>query len=273
MNKLRRLLLGLLLLLACSWVFLVTLITTAPAEWLLFQAQQGLFGQQVAQNTQQVAWQKVQGTLSSGSAQRLDLTGISLEEVSWNLSTWRLALANPAINLQVGSEEIAAGALESKQPWRLQASLLPWGRLIANLQAGDLALLKSRGLPWALEGELVGGLNLNAKLAKQGLDCQQLSGNLTGPIKVLQPLQLELGQVFLQPTCPDAQTLDWLLTAEQSGQHKLTLEGQANAKTRRWNFTAQAKLEEPSKLRPALQMLGWRRDNQGNLQAKASGGF
>lgn len=266
MKKLRTLLLGVLLLLVFSWIFLITFIAKAPAEWLLFQAQSnGLI--------KQVAWQNVQGDLSKGSAQRLDLPFISLEDVSWNLSIWRLALANPAINLQVGSKELATGSLESNQPWHLQASLLPWGSLTANLQAGDLALLRGNGLPWAMQGELTGQVSLTTNLAKKEVNCQKLSGNLTGRLKVLQPMPLDLGQVFLQPNCPDSQSLAWLLTAEQAGQHKLTLEGQANVETRRWNFTAQAKLEEEAKLRPTLQMLGWRRDNQGNFQAKGSGRF
>lgn len=265
MNKLGRLLLGILLLLLFSWVFLVTFIAKTPVEWLLFQAQQGLFGQQVAQSTQQVTWQNVQGNLSKGSAQRLDLPFISLEDVSWNLSVWRLALANPVIYLQVGSDE--------EQAWRLQASLLPWSSLTANLKAGDLALLKSNGFPWALKGELVGELNLQAKLQGENLNCHALTGSWQGDLAVLQPMPLNLGQVFLQPRCPDSQTLDWKLTAEQAGEHQINLEGQANAKTHRWNFTAQAKLEEQAKLQSALQMLGWRRDNQGNLQAKGSGRF
>lgn len=258
MNKLGRLLLGLLLLLACSWVFLVTFIAKAPVEWLLFQAQSnGLI--------KQIAWQNIQGSLSKGSAQRLDLPFISLEDVSWNFSVGRLALANPTVNLQVGNHE--------EQPWRLNASLLPWGSLSANLAAGDLALLKSNGFPWALEGILVGEFNLQAKLQGQSISCQSLTGNWQGGLKALQPMPLDLGQVFLQPTCPEAQKLAWLLTAEQANEHQLTLEGEANAKTHRWNFTAQAKLEEASKLQPALQMLGWRSDNQGDLQAKGSGGF
>jgi len=263
MNKLGRLLLGILLLLLFSWVFLVTFIAKTPVEWLLFQAQQGLFGQQVAQSTQQVTWQNVQGNLSKGSAQRLDLPFISLEDVSWDLSMWRLTLANPVIYLQVGSDE--------EQPWRLQASLLPWGSLTANLKAGDLVLLKSNGFPWALKGELAGELNLQAKLQRENLNCHALTGSWQGDLAVLQPMPLSLGQIFLQPSCPDSQTLDWKLTAEQAGEHQINLEGQAKAKTHRWNFTAQAQLEEQAKLQPALQMLGWRRDNQGNFQAKGSG--
>ncbi|GLR63077.1 type II secretion system protein N [Marinospirillum insulare] len=255
-KKLRTLLFGLLFLLLFSWIFLVTFIAQAPAEWLLFQAQnKGLI--------KQLAWQNVQGSLSKGRAQRLELPFISLEDVSWNLSIWHLFLANPVINLQVGKD----------QSWQLQASLLPWGSLTANLKAGDLALLKSNGFPWALKGELAGELNLQAKLQGQTLSCQSLTGSWQGDLTVLQPMPLDLGRVFLQPTCPDTQTLDWLLAAEQTSEHQINLEGQANAKTRRWNFTAQAKLEEQAKLQPALQMLGWRRNNQGEFHAKGSGRF
>lgn len=265
-KKLRTLLFGLLFLLLFSWIFLVTFIAQAPAEWLLFQAQnKGLI--------KQLAWQNVQGSLSKGRAQRLDLPFISLEDVSWNLSIWRLALANPIIYLQIGNEVLDKSILESNQPWQLQTSLLPWGSLTANLKAGDLALLKSNGFPWALKGELAGELNLQAKLQGQTLSCQSLTGSWQGDLTVLQPMPLDLGQVFLQPTCPDTQTLDWLLAAEQTSEHQINLEGQANAKTRRWSFTAQAKLEEQAKLQPALQMLGWRRDNQGDFQAKGSGRF
>ena len=270
-KKLRTFLLGMLFLLLFSWVFLVAVIALAPAEWLLLQAQQGLFGQQVAQSTQQVIWQNVQGNLSKGSAQRFDLPFISLEDVSWNISVWRLALANLVIYLQVGNEALDKNLLESNQPWHLQASLLPWGSLSARLKAGDLALLRSNGLPWALEGALTGELNLQAQLQGQTIHCQALTGSWQGNLKALQPMQLALGQINLQPSCPKVQNLAWLLTAEQAGEHKINLEGQVNP--RGWSFSGQAKLEEQAKLRPALQMLGWRRNNQGEFQGRGSGRF
>lgn len=261
-KKLRTFLLGVLFLLLFSWVFLVAFIALAPVEWLLLQT----VAQTTAQAKQpQMTWQKIEGTLAKGSAERINLPGISLEDVSWNLPIWRLALANPVIYLQVGSDE--------EQPWRLQASLLPWGSLTANLKAGDLALLRSNGLPWALEGILAGELNLQAKLQGQRLSCQSLTGSWQGGLKALQPMQLDLGQINLQPTCPKAQSLAWLLTAQQDSQHQINLEGQAELANRRWRFSGQAKLEEQAQLRSALQMLGWRRNNQGEFQGKGSGRF
>ncbi len=229
-----------LFLLLFSWVFLVTFIALAPVEWLLLQT----VAQTTAQAKQpQITWQKIEGTLAKGSAERINLTGISLEEVSWNLPIWRLALAFPQLNLSLGDENLA-----KNQAWQLQASLTPWGSLSARLKAGDLALLRSNGLPWALEGTLAGEINLQAKLQGQTLSCQSLTGSWQGGLKALQPMQLDLGQINLQPTCPKAQSLAWLLTAEQA-------------------------LEEQAQLRPALQMLGWRRNNQGEFQGRGSGRF
>ncbi|WP_027849568.1 type II secretion system protein N [Marinospirillum minutulum] len=264
-KKLRTFLLGVLFLLLFSWVFLVTFIALAPVEWLLLQT----VAQTTAQAKQpQMTWQKIEGTLAKGSAERINLPGISLEDVSWNLPIWRLALALPQLNLSLGDENLAKNGA-----WQLQASLTPWGSLSARLKAGDLALLRSNGLPWALEGVLAGELNLQAKLQGQMLSCQSLTGSWQGDLAVLQPMPLDLGQVFLQPSCPDSQTLDWKLTAKQTGEHQITLEGQAELANRRWSFSGQAKLEEQAQLRPALQMLGWRRNNQGEFQGRGSGRF
>lgn len=258
-KKLRTFLLGVLFLLIFGWVFLVTFIALAPVEWLLLQT--------AAQAKQpQITWQKIEGTLAKGSAKRINLPGISLEDVSWNLPIWRLALALPQLNLSLGDEHLA-----KNEAWQLQASLTPWGSLAANLKSGDLALLKSNGLPWALEGALTGELNLQAQLQGQTIHCQALTGSWQGNLKALQPMQLALGQINLQPSCPKVQNLAWLLTAEQAGEHKINLEGQVNP--RGWSFSGQAKLEEQAKLRPALQMLGWRRNNQGEFQGRGSGRF
>lgn len=256
-KKLRTFLLGVFFLLLFSWVFLVTFIALAPVEWLLVQTKQP-----------QITWQKIEGTLAKGSAERINLPGISLEDVSWNLPIWRLALALPQLNLKLGNEQLA-----KNEAWQLQASLTPWGSLSARLKAGDLALLRSNGLPWALEGTLAGELNLQAKLQGQRLSCQSLTGSWQGDLAVLQPMPLDLGQINLQPTCPKAQSLAWLLTAEQTGEHQINLEGQAELANRRWSFSGQAKLEEQAQLRPALQMLGWRRNNQGEFQGRGSGRF
>ncbi len=256
-KKLRTFLLGVLFLLLFSWVFLVAFIALAPVEWLLAQTKQP-----------QITWQKIEGTLAKGSAERINLPGISLEEVSWSLPIWRLALALPQLNLKLGNEQLA-----KNEAWQLQASLTPWGSLAANLKAGDLALLRSNGLPWALEGTLAGEFNLQAKLEGQRLSCQSLTGSWQGGLKALQPMQLDLGQINLQPTCPKAQSLTWLLTAEQTGEHQINLEGQAELANRRWGFSGQAKLEEQAQLRPALQMLGWRKNNQGEFQGRGSGRF
>lgn len=264
-KKLRTFLLGVLFLLLFSWVFLVAFIALAPVEWLLLQT----VAQTTAQAKQpQMTWQKIEGTLAKGSAERINLPGISLEDVSWNLPIWRLALALPQLNLKLGNEQLA-----KNEAWQLQASLTPWGSLSARLKAGDLALLKSNGLPWALEGILAGELNLQAKLQGQTLSCQSLNGSWQGGLKALQPMQLDLGQINLQPTCPKAQSLTWLLTAEQTAEHQINLEGQAELANRRWSFSGQAKLEEQAQLRPALQMLGWRRNNQGEFQGRGSGRF
>src|SRR5690554_7591399 len=109
-KKLRTFLLGVLFLLIFGWVFLVTFIALAPVEWLLLQT--------AAQAKQpQITWQKIEGTLAKGSAKRINLPGISLEDVSWNLPIWRLALALPQLNLSLGDENLA-----KNEAWQLQAS-------------------------------------------------------------------------------------------------------------------------------------------------------
>jgi len=261
MKKLLTWFLGFLWVILFSWAFLVAFIVQAPVDWLVVQAQQKGF-------IQQVTWKNIEGSLAKGSVKRIDLPGISLENLGWHLPVWRLVLGFPQLNLK-----LAADFSEKNEIWQLQAGLTPWGSLTAKLQAGDLSLLRSNGLPWAMQGQLNGQLYLAAKLTQQNLVCEKITGSLQGNLKALQPMPLDLGQINLQPACSEEQSFSWLFTADKSGEHQISLQGRAVLTDRYWNFTAQARLEEQAKLRPALQMLGWRRDNQGNLWAKGSGRF
>lgn len=251
------------------WLFIVALVVRAPAEWLLGQAQNQGF-------LEQVSWQDINGSLAAGEIRGLSWSGLQLDNLSWRLSVGRLLLANPSFNFSLGAQELTASSqVDSIQPWQLGVSFQPWGKVKVKLVGADLAGLTGNKSWLQAQGELPGvvegTINLPALLGQQGGWCQELSGQLQGRVAFGSPMPLNLGQVTLQPSCTSAHLLNWRLTAEVAGEHSIRAEGTVNQQ--RWTFTATANLEEQAQLRPGLQLLGWQQRGQGNYQARGSGRF
>lgn len=250
MRILRRGLLFLPLALLFCWLLLVALIWQAPVAWLVQQAQSGVLSSYLApaqrQQLQQVRWQQLDGSLGRGQAVALQLPGMVVSQVQWRVSFWRLLLLWPAAELQLGQEA----------PMALRLSALPTGRVKLRLQGGGLDALRGHPLPWALDGQLDGQLHYTARLTPAGPECLGAGGQLTGPLQVLQPLPMNLGEVQLGLNCQPGQLAGWSLLANRAGQHQVSLQGEAGAG--QWRFEAGAQVREGAELQGILRLLNWR---------------
>ncbi|WP_114417819.1 type II secretion system protein N [Marinospirillum perlucidum] len=274
MKVVQFILLRLAFVLLCAWIFVVTWIHQAPVPWLLEQAQRGWLASWVppAQKNlvNQLSPQAFNGTLGAGEASQLSLAGLQLDSVQWQLSWWRLALFWPRLSVHLGDTPL---------PWVLEATAAPWGSQV-TLQAGSLEVLRGEALPLALQGRLEGQLRFIPTLGGGVFACQKLEGQWQGRVRVASPLQVDLGEVRLEPGCPQSQQLTWTLAAVKQDAHELHLQGQAEAG--RWSFTATAQSAQEAQLGSLLQLLQWRPTrtiNQGELapgqeyEARGSGRF
>lgn len=246
-------------LLIFSWLFAVALIAFAPAEWLLSQArQQGL--------VHQVSWQGLQGTLASGTAESLSVGQVNLANLSWQLSWPRLLVANLNLHLQLGASS------QATENWQANISFMPWGKLNASLQGGELSQVTGTTGMLVGQGMLAGTVTMQGHLKNfKHLSCTNLNGRLQGKLDFVRPLALQLGEVTLEPSCPKADLFAVNLQAHNAGQHLLDLESKANQQS--WSFSGTAKVEPDAQLHAILQMLGWRQVSTGNYQGRSSGKF
>lgn len=248
----RRLLLGSMVLLGWCWVFLVSLVYLAPVEWLVLQARSGVLQVFVPTATQRVLqqteWQALEGKLGYGRVVQLEVAGQQFQTLQWSIHPVSLLLFRPALRVTV----------DSRQPWLLRVSPAGINGFRLELQAGDLAAVKGKSpLPWQLDGDLAGTLQLHGQWLAGRLQCIRLQGQLSGPVRLVQPLSLELGQVGLHVECRDADQLHWALTADQPAAHQVRVEGQLYGN--RWQFQAQAAVAEQAELARILQLLNWQR--------------
>lgn len=250
MRLLRRGLMFVPLALLFCWLFVVTLIWQAPVAWLVQQAQSGLLSGYLAraqrQQLQQVRWQQLDGSLGRGQALELQLPGVVISQVEWRVPFWRLLLLWPAAELRLGGLD----------PLQVSLSVLPTGSINLKLQGGALDAVRGFPLPWALDGQLDGQLHYRARLTPAGPECLSAGGQLAGPLQVLQPLPMNLGEVQLGLNCQSGQLVSWSLLANRAGQHQVSLQGQAEAG--RWRFEAGAEVRDGAELQTILRLLNWR---------------
>lgn len=250
MRLLRRGLLFLPLALLFCWLLLVALIWQAPVAWLVQQAQSGLLSNTLApaqrQQLQQIRWQQLDGRLGRGRAVELQLPGVVVSQLEWRVPFWCLLLLWPAAELKLGQDS----------PLVLHLNALPTGTVGLRLQGGALDALKGSPLPWALDGQLDGQLYYRMRLTAAGPECLDAGGQLTGPLQVLQPLPMNLGEVQLGLNCQPGQLASWSLLAKRAEQHQVALQGQAEAG--RWRFEASAEVRDGAELQSILRLLNWR---------------
>ena len=250
MRHIKKVLFGLVALVVFSWLLMTSLVHQAPVGWLVYQAQQGSLGSdwpaEIRRPLLAIDAQAFQGSLGRGQAHNLHLAGVEVARLDWQVSWWRLATLNPVVKLQVGEEPL---------PWTMRLAINPAGRVTLDVEAGSLEAVQ--GLPVAFQGRLEGGLRARLDVAQEGISCQSVSGNWQGVARLHGPMQVDLGRVRLEPSCPAADAIAWQVTSQLTNEHRLDLQGQVNAQ--RWSFTAEAQVHDEAELAPLLQMLGWRR--------------
>lgn len=238
------------------WLFIVTLVVQAPIGWLAWKAQQHQL------LPAGVSWQQLEGRIGKGQVTGLRVQGVELDSLRWSVPSWRLLLVIPRLDVRLISEQ---------QDWLLQLNTSPLGSIKGHLQPGGMDVLRGQPLPISLQGQLQGQLDFAMQLQQGQLTCSDLQGELSGEVQVLQPMDIELGQVSFKPVCRTEQQLEWLFSSELKDQHQLQINGQMAHNT--WSFTALADTQENAAITPILQLLQWRAQPGGRYSAQGSGRF